>query len=71
MKTDTMESRLLKLLGRKWVTPLDALREVGCLSLAQRVSEWRRIDKLDIEDKWVEQGNKRFKAYKLAPSFRL
>lgn len=66
MKTETMESRLLKLLRRKWVSPLDALREVQCLSLAQRVSQWRAAG-IAISDKWVELGGgKRVKAYRIA-----
>jgi hypothetical protein len=61
----TMEQRLLKLLGRKWASPITALSEVGCMSLAQRVSQWRRAG-VSIADKWVESGNgKRFKAYRL------
>jgi hypothetical protein len=66
MKTaHTMESRLLKLLRRKWVTPLSALKEVQCLSLAQRVSQWRRAG-VEIADKWVElDGGKRVKAYRI------
>ena len=64
-EAQTMEKRLLAQLRRKWTSPLDALREVGCLSLAQRVSEWRR-DGLDISDKWVTLGNgKRIKSYRI------
>lgn len=68
MKTKpTMEHRLLKLLKRKWVTPLDALREVGCLSLSQRCGELRREAGVQIKDKWVElDGGKRIKAYRVA-----
>lgn len=36
----TQKDRLLALLRKRYVTPLDALRECGCMSLAQRVSEW-------------------------------
>jgi hypothetical protein len=64
MKQITMEAKLLKLLKRKWVSPLEALREAGCFSLAQRVSEWRAAG-IDIRDKWVElNGGKRVKAYR-------
>ena len=38
----TMKSDLLRALGRQWLTPQDALRSVGCMSLAQRISEWRK-----------------------------
>jgi hypothetical protein len=64
MKTESMESRLLRLLRRKWVSPLEALRDVGCMSLAQRVSEWRR-EGMHITDRWVEANGKRFKSYRL------
>lgn len=65
MKT-TMHDKLLKILKRKWLTPLDALREAGCLSLSQRCSEFRRAG-LRVEDKWVAlQNGKRVKAYRLA-----
>jgi hypothetical protein len=65
MKTETMEARLLKLLKRKWVTPLTALSEAHCLSLAQRVSVWRAAG-IRIADKWVElDGGKRVKAYRV------
>ena len=60
----SMKRDLLSLLARKWVTPLVALHECGCLSLAQRVSEWRASG-LDIADKWEAANGKRFKAYKL------
>lgn len=63
-KPETMEARLLKLLKRKWISPVDALNEAGCFSLAQRVSEWRAAG-IDIRDKWVElNGGKRVKAYR-------
>ncbi len=65
MKKQTMESRLLALLKRKWVSPLDALREVQCFSLAQRVSNWRAAG-ISIADKWIElDGGKRVKSYHL------
>lgn len=65
MKHQTMEQRLLRLLRRKWVSPLDALREVQCMSLAQRVSQWRAAG-IRIADKWVElDGGKRVKSYRI------
>jgi hypothetical protein len=66
MKAKTMHDRLLQILRKRYITPLDALREAGCLSLSQRCSEFRRAG-LRIEDKWVElRGGKRVKAYRLA-----
>ena len=60
----TMKRDLLSRLARQWVSPMDALHLCGCMSLAQRVSEWRRSD-VDIADKWVSTNGKRFKAYKI------
>ena len=61
----TMKRDLLALLSRKWVSPLVALRECGCLSLAQRVSEWKR-DGVAIIDKWIDTpSGKRVKAYRI------
>lgn len=36
----TMKQRLLALLLKQWVTPLDALNKVGCMSLSQRCGEF-------------------------------
>ena len=65
MKTETMESRLLKLLKRKWVSPLDALNAVGCFSLSQRCGEFARSG-YSVAKKWVELPNgKRVRAYRV------
>lgn len=36
-----MRERLLALLLKQYVTPLDALRHCGCMSLSQRCGEFR------------------------------
>ena len=76
MKTHTMSSQLLKLLRRQWVTPLDALKHCGCLSLSQRCGEFRHMHRWKLPgpdgklmpailDKWVKlPGGKRVKAYR-------
>jgi hypothetical protein len=65
MKPQTMEQRLLKLLRRKWVSPLVALKEAHCLSLAQRVSQWRAAG-ISIADQWVTlESGKRVKQYRV------
>ena len=76
-KPDTMTQQLLDLLHKEWLTPLDALRKVNCLSLAQRVSEFRHFHRWQImqpngkpypaiHDKWVKLGSgKRCKAYRV------
>jgi hypothetical protein len=65
-KKPTMEDRLLHLLKRKWVTPLDALHAVNCLSLSQRVSEFIRGG-VDVQKRWVDlPSGKRVRAYRIA-----
>jgi Helix-turn-helix domain len=60
-----MKQRLYDLLKKKWVSPITALNEANCFSLAQRVSNWR-ADGIVILDKWIDLPNgKRVKAYKL------
>lgn len=38
----TKKAQILKLMKRRWVTPLTVLYDVGCLSLSQRAGELRR-----------------------------
>lgn len=64
-KPETMEARLLDLLKSRYVTPLDALDAVGCLSLSQRCGEFARGG-YNIVKKWVDLPNgKRVRAYKV------
>jgi hypothetical protein len=75
----TMKADLMARLLKGWTTPIDALNDCKCFSLAQRVSEWRadrsymsaipheRVTKPPplILDKWVDLPNgKRVKAYR-------
>lgn len=60
----TQRETIVKRLRRGWTTGLQALNDCGTMKLATRVSEMRRSG-LNIIDKWVEQGGKRFKAYRL------
>lgn len=67
MKTckPTMREKLLKLLRRKWVTPIVALSEAGCFSLSQRCGGFRRQG-LNVLDKWVHlPSGVRVKAYRI------
>jgi len=47
----TQRQRIIRLLKRRWTSPLDALRECGSMKLASRVSELRRQGYV-IADKW-------------------
>lgn len=60
----TQHQSLLKVL-RVWTSPIEALKLVGTMKLASRVSELRRAG-YDIQDRWCEANGKRFKSYKLA-----
>lgn len=61
----TMKQRLLAELGRRWMTPQDAL-SVGCMSLAQRISQWRAVG-YEFHQRVVQVGPRtRVAAYKLA-----
>jgi Helix-turn-helix domain len=60
-----MKEQLIKLLQRKWVTPLVALNEAQCLSLSQRCGDFRRSG-LNVVDRWVKTpSGKRVKAYRI------
>jgi hypothetical protein len=64
MTTQTMTASLIRLLRRKWATPLDALEHCGCLSLAQRVSLDMRH--LNVMKQWRKLPNgKRVMAYRV------
>jgi hypothetical protein len=57
--------RTLMLLKRGWITALDSAHLGGCLSLSQRVGEFKRAG-VHIADKWVQtEGGARVKAYKV------
>ena len=55
---------IVKRLRKGWCTGLQAVYDCGSLKLASRVSELRRDGHIVI-DKWIDQGGKRFKAYRL------
>lgn len=62
MKTKT--SKLLEMLQKRWMTPLDMLYHCSLLSGVQRISEMRR-DGWVIRDQWVRTaGGARVKAYR-------
>ena len=48
----TQQQMILKALKR-WISPLDALREAGTMKLATRVGELRQAG-YKIQDRWIE-----------------
>jgi hypothetical protein len=65
MKKQTMEANLLRLMRRRYVTPLDALQAVGCLSLSQRAGEFAR-EGYRVAKRWVDlPGGKRVMSYRV------
>ena len=63
MTTATKKAHLFALLGKRWMTHIDALDLCGIATISQRVSEWR-AQGYTIIDKWVESPGARFKAYR-------
>jgi len=59
-----MKEALIRLLRRQWVSPIDALRHVGCMSLSQRCGELRRSG-VNVVSRWVHANGKKFKAYRI------
>jgi hypothetical protein len=66
MSTELMKDKVRELMGRQWVTPVEALEKAQCFSLSQRAGDLRRAG-VKVEDKWVElPSGKRIKAYRIA-----
>lgn len=63
----TMESRLLALLKTRFVTPLDALHEVGCLSLSQRAGQFARQGHNVIKQRVSLPNGKSVMSYRVQP----
>lgn len=64
---EPLERDVLALLVKGWTSPIDALQQAKCFSLAQRVSCMRRQG-YDIEKRWeVLPSGKRVMAYRIAP----
>jgi hypothetical protein len=56
----------LSLLRRGWTTALECAQAGGCLSLSQRVGEFRRAG-VSVIDKWITTpSGARIKAYRIA-----
>jgi hypothetical protein len=60
----TQQQQVTERLRKGWTTGLDALKDCGCMRLAARVLELRQSG-LNVDDKWVEVGGKKFKAYRV------
>lgn len=60
----SQESAVLARLERGPLTPLQALREIGCLRLGARIHRLRERGHL-IDTDWVERGGKRYASYRL------
>ena len=58
----TQKQDIIKALKKGWISPLDALKQVGTMKLATRVGELKREGYL-ILDKW--HPSKKYKLYKL------
>ena len=69
---DTQCDRILRYMQERGsITPVDAMREFGCMRLAARIGDLRKAGH-DIKDQWASSENRwgetvRFKAYGLKP----
>jgi hypothetical protein len=63
---EPVEARLVELMRQQWLSPQDALRLAGTMSLSQRVSELKREHGLRIVDEWRQVGRSRYKVYRIA-----
>jgi len=64
MKKRTMLSSLQTGLKRRWISPMRALVDHGCMSLSQRCGELRRAG-VKVQSRWAESNGKRFKEYRV------
>ena len=64
------KARTLQLLRRGWTTAIHSAMNGGCLSLSQRVGEFKRSG-VEIADKWVHTaGGAKIKAYRIVKPTR-
>jgi len=61
---DTKLTKLIALMRKRWVSPIDALNHCGLMSLSQRCGELRR-DGVNVVSKWVNHNGGRHKAYRI------
>ena len=58
------QKNLILIALKRWISPLEALKQAGTMKLSTRVGELR-LEGYNIEDKWSDDG--RYKIYKLVP----
>ena len=64
----THKQRTIELLQRGWLTSLQCAQMGGCLSLSQRIGEFRRQTDMVIDEKWITTGGgARVKAWRIQP----
>jgi hypothetical protein len=70
MKKMTQSEMLEIMLSEGWVSPMDALREAGCMRLGARVYEWKAAGRQVLE-RWAEGpgrfGKARWKEFRFSP----
>lgn len=65
MTQATMKQDLAELMKQRYVTPLDALQAVGCLSLSQRCGEFAREGRTVLKRPVELPNGKRVMSYML------
>lgn len=67
---DSQNAQLIAIMETgRWVTPLEAMEEIGCMRLPARINDMKKLG-YEIEDEWVTHTNaqgktKRFKKYRI------
>lgn len=67
---DTQNAQLIAIMETgRWITPLEAMEEIGCMRLPARISDLKKLG-YEIEDDWVTHTTasgkkKRFKKYRI------
>ena len=59
------QKHLILIALKRWISPLEALKQAGTMKLSTRVGELR-LEGHNIASKWSDDG--RYKIYKLVPT---
>lgn len=62
----TKLAKVIEMMERDWVSPLDALTHAKSMRLAAQVYYAKHVLGLDIEDKW-DSEHKHYKLYRIRP----
>lgn len=64
MPKPTQTQRVLQLITRRWLSPLEALQEIGCNRLAARIHDLKKLG-FHVEHKDVRKKDTHWRCYRL------